>query len=163
MRSTCAGCSAKYAYAPSRGMSLDYCSICIVARRRWRLKAKCVAYLGGKCVRCGYKKSHAALDFHHRDPKTKLFSIAARLGSSGWAALRPELDKCDLVCANCHREIEEEAELRTRKGVDLRTTARFNCAHCGKFASRVLHWVEKRRAKNLPICCSRRCEYAAIV
>ena len=60
---------------------------------------------GAKCSRCGYDKYIGALDFHHRDPNTKDPSW-----SRGWAIdkLKKELDKCDIVCANCHREIHAE-------------------------------------------------------
>ena len=73
-------------------------------RRRQRLKIQGVEYKGGKCIKCGYDKNIAALDFHHRDPKKKKF----RLGTDAitdWKTRKKELDKCDLLCANCHREI----------------------------------------------------------
>ena len=73
-------------------------------RRRTKLKA--VEYKGGKCIRCGYNKNVAALDFHHRDPSTKSFGIANSGNCIAWELVQIELDKCDLVCANCHREIE---------------------------------------------------------
>ena len=54
------------------------------------------------CSRCGYDKSFAALEWHHRDPTEK-----DPTWNRGWKydRLKLELDKCDLVCANCHREI----------------------------------------------------------
>lgn len=66
-----------------------------------------VNYLGGKCMRCGYNKCYRALEFHHRDPSTKEFGIATGEGRS-WKRLEPELKKCDLLCSNCHAEVEEE-------------------------------------------------------
>lgn len=61
---------------------------------------------GGKCERCGYDKNLGALDFHHRDPNEKEFQIdLRRLGNGNLDKLKQELDKCDLLCANCHREI----------------------------------------------------------
>jgi hypothetical protein len=44
------------------------------------------------------------LVFHHVDPTRKSFGLAAT--SRSVAALRQELAKCVLVCANCHGEIE---------------------------------------------------------
>ena len=64
-----------------------------------------VAYKGGKCVFCGYKKTIAALDFHHVDEKTKDFGLSQRGLTRSWKRIKKELDKCILVCANCHREI----------------------------------------------------------
>lgn len=73
---------------------------------RQRAKIKLVEYKGGKCERCGYNKCIDALDFHHRDPNEKDFTI----GGKSWSfeRLKKEADKCILVCANCHREIHYE-------------------------------------------------------
>jgi len=74
-------------------------------RSQWEKsqKIKYVEYKGGKCQLCGYSKCIAALDFHHINPKEKEFSITTYRKS--WDIVRPELDKCNLLCANCHREI----------------------------------------------------------
>ena len=56
------------------------------------------------CADCGYNKHPAALDFDHRDPKTKAIAIANLVACSpSMDRLRKELSKCDVVCANCHR------------------------------------------------------------
>lgn len=65
-----------------------------------------VAYKGGKCSICGYDKFAGALDLHHTDPKTKEFGIGEKGYTRSWAAVQREADKCVLVCANCHRELE---------------------------------------------------------
>ena len=62
-------------------------------------------YKGGKCVLCGYNKYLGALDFHHLDPTQKGFEISTRGLTRSWEKIRKELDKCVLVCANCHREL----------------------------------------------------------
>jgi 5-methylcytosine-specific restriction endonuclease McrA len=67
-----------------------------------RKKIELVEYKGGKCVRCGYNKCIEALEFHHRNPKEKDFSISSN--SMGFEKMKLESDKCDLLCANCHRE-----------------------------------------------------------
>jgi hypothetical protein len=67
-----------------------------------------VAYLGGKCVKCGYDKCVAAMEFHHRDPSMKDFAISGGGVTRSFEAIKVELDKCDLVCANCHREIHDQ-------------------------------------------------------
>lgn len=69
-------------------------------QRTW-LKERAVAYLGGRCRGCGYQKSLAALEFHHRDPREKDFEISSKMS---WAAIEPELQKCILLCKNCHAE-----------------------------------------------------------
>jgi len=76
-----------------------------VAKRRRKIKALAIEYKGGKCQICGYKKYQGALDLHHLDDN-KEFGIADKGYTRSWKKVKTELDKCVLVCANCHREIE---------------------------------------------------------
>ena len=46
-----------------------------------------------------------ALDFHHLNPKEKDFNLSNRNLNMDWDVIKEELDKCILVCSNCHREI----------------------------------------------------------
>ena len=72
---------------------------------RKRRKQEFVDYLGGKCVSCGYNKCLDALHFHHKDPDTKSFSINSAFAHPKRKALiKEEVDKCILLCANCHSE-----------------------------------------------------------
>lgn len=75
---------------------------------KWRQdkKIKLVEYKGGECEKCGYKKSISALSFHHKDPNEKDFSISSK--SYSFERLKQEVDKCMLVCQNCHIEIHDE-------------------------------------------------------
>jgi predicted HNH restriction endonuclease len=73
--------------------------------RRKTLRDKAVAYLGGQCRICKYDKCPAAFDFHHTDPMEKDFNISA--GLTSWERIQPELDKCVLLCSNCHREVHD--------------------------------------------------------
>jgi len=69
-------------------------------------KKNLVDMLGGKCKMCNYDKCLNALDFHHRDPDTKTFGLTLNvLWSKPWDLLVNESMKCDVLCANCHREI----------------------------------------------------------
>lgn len=89
------------------GGSYKECKGCFDERMRARetlMRERCTEYLGGACALCGYSRCLDALDFHHRDPKEKGFQISGMFNRS-FKKLRPELDKCVLVCANCHREI----------------------------------------------------------
>lgn len=56
-------------------------------------------------MKCGYNKCEAALQFHHRNPEEKSFGIAAKGEARSWVKTVKELDKCDLLCANCHAEL----------------------------------------------------------
>jgi hypothetical protein len=60
------------------------------------------------CKRCGFREHPAALDFHHRDPLQKEFSIGASIKRFGLSLTRvkKEAEKCDVLCANCHRILE---------------------------------------------------------
>lgn len=70
--------------------------------RRRRIKKECVDYLGGKCADCGLETSRVEVyDFHHLDPAKKDFSLFKN--AKCFKTMRPELDKCVLLCANCHR------------------------------------------------------------
>jgi len=71
--------------------------------RRRNLQETAVAYLGNKCQICGYGTCIEALDFHHVDPQEKDFNISDRITS--FEAIKPELDKCELLCCRCHREV----------------------------------------------------------
>lgn len=60
-----------------------------------------------KCSRCGYSKNPAALEYHHPDQNkeanvTRLARI--HLSPNQLAKLHTEIEKCELLCANCHRE-----------------------------------------------------------
>lgn len=78
----------------------------MVVKHRRNKKRWAIEYKGGCCKVCGYDRCEAALVFHHRAEEDKEFSFA---GSSGWCRsyerLKKELDKCDLLCANCHLEL----------------------------------------------------------
>jgi hypothetical protein len=79
-----------------------------VAKRRKKIRQMAVEYLGGKCVFCGYNRCIAALDFHHVDEKTKEFGLSQNGITRSWEKTKRELDKCVLICANCHRELHAE-------------------------------------------------------
>lgn len=79
-----------------------------VIRRRKKLKTQAVQYKGGKCEKCGYDKYQEVLEFHHLDPQKKEFSIGHNGSCLSWEKIKLELDKCIIVCANCHREIHVE-------------------------------------------------------
>jgi DNA-binding CsgD family transcriptional regulator len=73
---------------------------------RQRRKEKAIEYKGGKCIACGYNKCIRALNFHHLDPNEKDFGISSG-NTRSWEKTKIELDKCILVCSNCHAEIHE--------------------------------------------------------
>lgn len=76
-----------------------------------KIKEKAINYLGGECKRCTFKENIAVLVFHHLDPFDKKYDISRKM-SKGFLWNKPELDKCILLCKNCHdivhltREVE---------------------------------------------------------
>lgn len=81
------------------------CMVESVTKRRRKLKKMAVEYKGGECSICGYSKCINALQFHHLNPSQKSFSISATGHTRSWDKIKIELDKCILVCANCHLEL----------------------------------------------------------
>ena len=64
-------------------------------------------YKGGKCAVCGYDKCQRALSFHHVNPKEKDFDLSSRGLTRSWERIKKEIDKCVLLCANCHMELHD--------------------------------------------------------
>ncbi len=83
------------------------------ARKKQKIYA--VNYLGGKCVLCGYDKSMRALQFHHKDAKGKDFTISKSSPYIKEDVLNAELDKCILLCSNCHAELHENLDIENYK------------------------------------------------
>ncbi len=76
-----------------------------VAKRRKKMRFMAVEYKGGKCQLCGYNKCVQALEFHHFDSIEKDFGVSADGITRSWNRVKAELEKCILLCANCHREV----------------------------------------------------------
>lgn len=123
-----------------------------VIRYRIRLKVRLIEYKGGKCEICGYSKPVSSVyHFHHRDPKTKEFNISGC--TLGMERLKAEVDKCDLLCANCHAETHDKEWSDNR--VDILDIGRIRepkqprfCKHCS------CSYVPKRKEQEY---CSRAC------
>lgn len=81
------------------------CSVEAVQRRREKIKLLAIEYKGGECEICGYKRCVSALEFHHLDPNEKEFGVGEKGYTRSIETIKKELDKCILVCSNCHREI----------------------------------------------------------
>ena len=104
---------------PLTGMQRKYCSRkchnsngnvnhqSYLAQQERALTRKMIAIRmkGGKCQKCGYSNNITALEFHHRDPSQKERKLDSRNLSNGkWEYILLELEKCDLLCSNCHAE-----------------------------------------------------------
>jgi hypothetical protein len=67
------------------------------------------------CIRCGIKDPRV-LDFHHKDEKDKLFSVGGFRRAVGFDQIQKEVEKCDVVCANCHRIVHDEQRKMRKNG-----------------------------------------------
>ena len=95
-----------------------YCKPCTSSQtleRMRKLKSKMIEYKGGCCSRCGYDKYQGALEFHHLDPKEKDFNPSHLKKYTFNERIMSELDKCILVCSNCHREIHHELKEKEKE------------------------------------------------
>lgn len=98
--------------------SSPYCKSCTsdhTLERVRNLKSQMIEYKGGCCQRCGYDKYQGALEFHHIDPNEKDFNLSRLKKYSFDDRVKSELDKCILVCANCHREIHQELRQKEKE------------------------------------------------
>ena len=86
------------------------CANAYVSQYRRKIKEKALAYKGGKCERCGYNKSNWFLTFHHLDPNEKDFALGKYGHARSWKKVKEELEKCQLLCLNCHGEVHEQIE-----------------------------------------------------
>lgn len=94
-------------YVKKHGVLFSYCVLCEKVRKAIKqqyFKQQCVDYKGGACSICGYDKCISALEFHHLDPSKKDFGISNNIRTFN-NKVKQELDKCIMVCSNCHKEL----------------------------------------------------------
>ena len=79
------------------------------AKNKWERESKAqtrkalIEYLGGICVDCRKSEPEVKLEFDHILPCEKEFRISRALSMS-WKKLKTEVDKCHLLCHDCHME-----------------------------------------------------------
>ena len=117
----CEICGAKF---ETNSYNRKYCYECSptdiekskkITALRQAMKRQAVKMRGGKCEKCGYDKSIYALQFHHIDPATKSFGLSNGETTKSWAEYQQELQKCILLCANCHAEEHERLDMLNKK------------------------------------------------
>jgi hypothetical protein len=97
-------------------------------KMRVRLRGELLTSRGGQCEDCRYHRAAAALEFHHRDARTKDFTMSSV--STVPARIWTEAAKCDLLCANCHRRrhlvaptVDDDPVVRSRRARKSRAVA----------------------------------------
>ena len=105
---TCIVCNRPFLYNKDRrnGSTTKKCSSCSVNGRRQVKKQMALVYKGGCCFICKYDRCPRALVFHHINEGDKDFGIGGKHTLS-WERIRQELDKCVLLCTNCHAEVHD--------------------------------------------------------
>lgn len=101
------GWTRKYCYecSPHEDENMSHAQAVTIKRRA--IKKMLIEYKGGKCEHCGYDKCMRALEFHHLNPNEKDFGLSRCLSKS-ISSLKKEVDKCILLCSNCHAEEHEK-------------------------------------------------------
>lgn len=117
--------------------------------RYYRKMTEAKSYLGGTCVRCGNCDS---LDIHHTDPTQKSFNVSSRIVNMSWDNVVFELDKCELLCEECHKEetrIQQGwSKIGTHGTLNTYTKQKCRCDECRRVwneASR--RYKQKYRSK----------------
>jgi len=113
----CTVCGKEYDYLrrknkKDKGHKAKTCNSCHTVCRHIARKKRAITYKGGKCA-CGYDRYYGALEFHHTDPNGKDFQMGGNY-SRTWEYIKTELDKCILICANCHRELHDKIRMEKR-------------------------------------------------
>jgi hypothetical protein len=110
----------------------NYCKKCFSKDnflKKLNFKKKALEYKNSCCEFCGYDKDITALDFHHLDPSQKEIS-PSNLHYKSWDYAKQELDKCIVLCSNCHRE--EHFRLDNKKQLE-KEFSKFNVSSLTSF------------------------------
>ncbi len=96
----------EFYFQKDRKNGTSYCKSCFneYCQKRWiNKKLKAIQYKGGKCIDCNIANlPYPVYEFHHLEPKEKDLDWT-KLRLKSLKAINAELDKCILLCANCHR------------------------------------------------------------
>ncbi|GAG65823.1 unnamed protein product [marine sediment metagenome] len=119
---------------------------------RWAKKIKAIELMGGKCIKCG-NNSIFKFEFHHIGHKEDKDKEINRLIGSGkrWSLVKRELDRCNLVCRNCHAEIHYLNGRSSKKKIEILQKLDFlKCQKCGYKGSnyRSLEFHHKNLSKS---------------
>ncbi len=89
-----------------------------VEKRRKKVREMAIEFLGGRCIRCGYDRCTEALEIHHLESSDKDFGISDKGYTRSWNRVREELQKCELLCSNCHREVHAKLQLSVVRRIE---------------------------------------------
>lgn len=95
----------------------------------WAKKIMSINYLGGKCQKCG-EKNIFHLCFHHTNGKEEKVDSIRHFLKKTFKTIQRELDKCTLLCKNCHQELHFVRE-SSLKSTLLKMAGQKQCYKCG--------------------------------
>ena len=100
------------------------------AKYRMNKKQKLIQYKGGKCEKCGYSKIEypRVFTFHHLDPNKKEFTIS--VSNVSLERAKKEVDKCLLLCQNCHSEVHDTPFINLRQSNLVKDVSIKEIAYC---------------------------------
>lgn len=109
-------CRACWRVDPTRVKNSRRNSIKFLQRRLYD-KVKLIEMLGGRCARCGCSDKHPySYHCHHVPQEQKQFNISEKLGVFDFfRRFRPEIEKCALLCSDCHQTLNLTWSGRFRK------------------------------------------------
>jgi hypothetical protein len=103
--SICNCCKKDFRY---RRGQVQLCQNCRRKSKRLAYRISAANYKHNQCEICGLKRNSIddleMFDFHHIDRTDKSFELGDRIESRNWETIKNELDKCMMLCANCHRK-----------------------------------------------------------
>ena len=103
--SICNCCNKDFRY---RRGQVQLCQNCRRKSKRLAYRISAANYKHNKCEICGLERKSIddleIFDFHHIDRSNKSFELGDRIESRNWDIIKNELDKCMMLCANCHRK-----------------------------------------------------------
>lgn len=121
----CKCCQKDFKYKQNQ---IQLCNICKRKSKRLAYRISAANYKQNKCEICGIERitidDLEMFDFHHIDKNNKSFELGDNIQSRSWQKIKEELDKCMMLCANCHRKqhlfirnqtVVEFAEILTSK------------------------------------------------
>lgn len=87
--------------------------------RYGKRRSEAIAYLGGVCIKCN---SADRLEIDHKNTEEKTFDLSKAFSGWSWKRIQPELDKCQVLCYDCHKE-------KTRKDLAKKFNQREHWEH----------------------------------
>lgn len=133
-------------------------------KRNFLFKYELIKLKGCCCKNCGYNKNFSALEFHHTEKKGKEFDISKYRGYQINDCILKELEKCVLLCSNCHRkehQLEEALYAKPSDNPAIKNIKSFNaknetysiCGMCEKTKEKKLFYKEYGKITNVCKSC----------